>query len=189
MPSLSRPRELERRQESPFIPVTSAHLNSRALHPPNLRHCLADGARDQFLSGRCVRSKVGASPTPDPSLLRGPAVFERLRRRARSRWATPHYPVRRSRPDTCTSLVRADGVLLERAAGPLSRCPSTLAMAPTAIDTYSAICAWLPATMWPLEVAARSACVPRVRFACVCRSSERDDTSGSTSRVHSRVCH
>lgn len=91
----------------------------------------------QILSGRCVRPKIGAPPTPNPSLLRGPAVFERFRRRARSRWTAPRYPVRHSRADTSSSLVRADGVLLERAAGPLSRCPSTLVMIPAAINTYS----------------------------------------------------
>ena len=100
-------------------------------------------------SVRRLWSKIGISASPAASLLRGPTVFERFRCRPRSSWATPRQPVRCSRPDTSCSLARADGVLLERAAGPLSRCTSTLAMVAAAIDTYSSGCAWLSASMWP----------------------------------------
>ena len=138
-------------------------------------------------SVRRLWSKIGISASPAASLLRGPTVFERFRCRPRSSWATPRQPVRCSRPDTSCSLARADGVLLERAAGPLSRCTSTLAMVAAAIDTYSSGYAWLSASMWPLVVAVRSG--RAARAICLCaRWSERDDTSGSTSRVHSRVC-
>ena len=71
-------------------------------------------------SVRRLWSKIGISASPAASLLRGPTVFERFRCRPRSSWATPRQPVRCSRPDTSCSLARADGVLLERAAGPLS---------------------------------------------------------------------
>ena len=145
----------------------AARSKSPAPRLASARHSLANRCALHFLSRRCVRSKIGTSASPPPPLLRGPAVFERFRRRARSRWATPHYPVRRSRPDTCTSLVRADGVLLERAAGPLSRCPSTLVMIPAAINTYSLSCARPPVVMWPPECAVRSARAPRARCACV----------------------
>ena len=166
-PSARRPGTPLRRRWLVLMQVRPAHSKFPAprLKPRDIS--VAIGHVTQILSGRCVRSKIGASPTPDPSLLRGPAVFERFRRRARSRWATPHYPVRRSRPDTCTSLVRADGVLLERAAGPLSRCPSTLVMIPAAINTYSLSCARPPVVMWPPECAVRSARAPRARCACV----------------------
>ena len=76
-------------------------------------------------------------------------------------------PVRRSARARPSLLACAECELLERAAGPLSRCPSTLAMIPAAIDTYGSICARLSADMWPPEVAARSVGVPRVRCACV----------------------
>ena len=142
----------------------------------------------QILSGRCVRSKIGAPPTPNPSLLRGPAVFECFRRRARSRWATPRYPVRRSRSDTSSSLVRADGVLLERAAGPLSRCPSTLVMIPAAINTYSSSCARLPVALWPPECVVRSAGAPRARYARMFGSSNGMGASGTRTQVYLRVC-
>ena len=56
--SPSRSCTLQRRQWSSLGPVTSAHSKLRPLIPPLLHHCLADGGRDQFLSGRCVRAKM-----------------------------------------------------------------------------------------------------------------------------------
>ena len=63
-------------------------------------------------------------------------------------------------------------VLLERAAGPLSRCTSTLAMVAAAIDTYSSGCAWLSASMWPLVVAVRSGRAARAICLCARWSDE-----------------
>ena len=46
-------------------------------------------------------------------------------------------PVRRSARARPSLLACAEWGLLERAAGPLSRCPSTLVMIPAAINVYS----------------------------------------------------
>ena len=95
-----------------LMQVRTARSNSLALRVASARCSLANRCRFIFLSGRCVRSKIGRSPSPQPSLLRGPAVFERFRRWARSCWATPRQPVRRSRPDTSCRLRAAEHVLL-----------------------------------------------------------------------------
>ena len=79
----------------------------------------------------------------------------------------PSSPVRRSTRARPCLLAHAECVLLERAAGPLSRCPSAQHRLPAAIDTYGSSCARLSAGMWPPEGAARSASSPRVRCMCL----------------------
>ena len=56
--SSSRSRMLQPCLRSSLRPVTLAHSKLRPVNPPNLHHCLADGGRDQFLSGRCIRGKM-----------------------------------------------------------------------------------------------------------------------------------
>ena len=71
--------------------------------------------------------------------------------------SSPPSPV--SRWTRVRSCLRAptDRMPLERAAGPLSRCPSTLGMIPAAIDTYYSSCTRLSAARRAPEVVARSA--------------------------------
>ena len=129
----------------------------RALETPGPAPCIraifpCQPVTLHFSVRRCVRSKIDGPPPPQPSLLRGAAVFERFRVRPRSRWRTPRYQVRHSRSDTSYLFSPVDGVLLERAAGPLSRCPSALAMIPAAMDTYSTTFTCLSADMRPPEL-------------------------------------
>ena len=62
----------------------SLRSNSLAPRLASARCSLANQYRSIFLSGRCVRSKIGAPPSPRPSLLRIPAVFDCVRSRPRA---------------------------------------------------------------------------------------------------------
>ena len=99
-PSARRSVTLLQRRWPALVQVRCARSNSPVLRLASARCSLVNHHRAQFLSGRCVRSKIGAPASLQPLLLRGPAFFEHLGRRARRRWATPRHPVRRSRPDT-----------------------------------------------------------------------------------------
>ena len=144
----------------------SLRSNSLAPRLASARCSLANQYRSIFLSGRCVRSKIGAPPSPRPSLLRIPAVFDCVRSRTRSRWARPRYPVRCSRLDTSRLLARADDVLVAHVAGPFSRCPS-FGHAPGGSGHLGlALCTSMCGS-WLLGAAQRSARAPFARCAPV----------------------
>ena len=166
----------------------SLRSNSLAPRLASARCSLANQYRSIFLSGRCVRSKIGAPPSPRPSLLRIPAVFDCVRSRTRSRWARPRYPVRCSRLDTSRLLARADDVLVAHVAGPFSRCPSLWPCSrrlrtsrPRAVHEHVR----LVAAGCRSEERARAVCAM-----CTCvGSTKRYETSGSRTRVYVRVWH
>ena len=117
-----------------LIQARAARSKSPAPRLASARHSLANRCALHFLSRRCVRSKIGVIPSPATSLVSGPAVLERFRRRARTLWGGPRHLVRRSRPATMRLLACVDRLLLARAAGPSARCPSPLVMIPAALD-------------------------------------------------------
>ena len=165
----------------------SLRSNSLAPRLASARCSLANQYRSIFLSGRCVRSKIGAPPSPRPSLLRIPAVFDCVRSRTRSRWARPRYPVRCSRLDTSRLLARADArragcarrrtVLALSFVWPCSRRLRT--SRPRAVHEHVR----LVAAGCRSEERARAVCAM-----CTCvGSTKRYETSGSRTRVYVRA--
>ena len=102
--------------------------------------------------------------------------------------SAPSPPVRRCTRACPCVLARAERVLLERAAGPSSRCPSTQVMISAATDTYVSRCTWPSPGMRPSEVAVGSTVAPRVCRRVCGRAAQMYDTSGTRSRVYVRVC-
>lgn len=115
--------ELQLRRWSSLMPVTSARLKLETLSLPKLRHCLADGGRDPFLSGRHVRANFHGSPVGQQLLLCGAALSKCFRCRLHSRWATPRQPVRCSGSAMAHMHPLSDVVLSARVTGPSLRPP------------------------------------------------------------------
>ena len=112
----------------------------RPLKPPTMHQWPADGCREHFLSGRCIRVKITIPPLPEPFNLQGSGIFDSVGCRATSRFRGPRPLVRCFGRATMHLCARSDHMLSAHITEPFSGSIGSYATIFALIAAYVSSC-------------------------------------------------